>query len=108
MCRHTGKRLTGWDHIRQSLDVIFTTRVGTRLERRAFGSVAPDLTDKPSVPEIVLDYYVAIAEAIDAYEPRVELNGFALEQADENGAVQIRVEVTEVATGQRQNIGYAI
>lgn len=108
MCRHTGKRLEGWDHIKQSLDVIFTTRIGTRLERRGFGSAAPALIDKPSLNEKILDYYISIAEAIDAYEPRVQLNGFSVEEVDESGSARILVDVTVVATGQQRNIGYVL
>lgn len=99
MCRHTGRRLEGWDHIAQSLSVIFTTRIGTRVERRSFGSAGPELLDRPGTNEKILDHFVAIAEAIDAYEPRVELNGFRLVHMDENGDGQIMVEVTERATG---------
>lgn len=104
MCRHTGRRLTGWDHIAQSLSVIFTTRIGTRVERRSFGSVGKDLQDRPGTNDTILDHYVAIAEAIDAYEPRVELNGFRLIDIDENGDGQIMVDVTETSTGLPREI----
>lgn len=104
MCRHTGRRLGGWDHIAQSLGVIFATRLGTRVERRSFGSEGKNLLDKPGNRETILDHYVAIAEAIDAFEPRVELNGFRLVRIDENGDGQIMVDVTETATGIRREI----
>lgn len=99
MCRHTGKAIEGWDHIQQSLDVIFTTRVGTRVERRSFGSEGPELVDKPATNETVLDHFVSIAEAIDKYEPRVRLEGFGIMSADAGGSSSIEVRVTEVATG---------
>lgn len=99
MCRHTGKRLDGWDHIEQSLQVIFSTRIGSRLERRSFGSVAPDLIDAPATSETVLDHFEAIANALDQFEPRVSLNGFSVQQADEGGTARILVNVTEVSTG---------
>ncbi|PIE13828.1 MAG: hypothetical protein CSA70_03685 [Rhodobacterales bacterium] len=102
MCRHTGRTLSGWDHIAQSLEVLFTTRIGTRVERRAFGSAGPDLQDKPGNAESILDHFVALAEAIDAHEPRVELNGFRLSEIDANGDAIIVVDVTEIATGQPQ------
>lgn len=104
MCRHTGRRLDGWDHIRQSLIVIFTTRIGTRVERRSFGSTVPGILDKPANAETLLDHFVAIAEAIDAFEPRVELNGFRLTSADEGGDGQILVDVSERQTGR----GFAV
>ena len=106
MCRHTGKPLAGWDHIRQSLDVIFTTRLRTRLQRREFGSIVPDLQDKPTNPELLLDAYVAIAEAITTFEPRVILNGFRLVSADQNGDALIMTDLTEIASGSVQ--GYEV
>ncbi|MGR3484069.1 MAG: GPW/gp25 family protein [Paracoccaceae bacterium] len=99
MNRHTGRTLSGWPHIRQSLGVIFTTRIGTRVMRREFGSAVPDLQDKPSNVEQLLDHMVAVATAIDAHEPRVELEGFRIEAIDEGGRAQIHVDVRELATG---------
>ncbi len=104
MCRHTGKPLSGWDHIRQSLDVLFTTRVGTRLERRPFGSSGPNLVDKPITSETVLDHFVSIAEAIDQFEPRVTLDGFGIIEADEGGRASIEVRVAIVETGTTQSL----
>jgi len=108
MCRETGRRLSGWDHIRQSLDVIFTTRVGTRVERRSFGSVAPELQDKPATDDTILDHYVAIAEAIDQFEPRVELQGFELVQANADGDAAIDVILVETSTGLTQRMEVSV
>lgn len=99
MCRHTGKTIEGWPYIHQSLMDIFSTRIGTRLQRRPYGSQGVELVDKPANAETALDYFVAMAEAIDSFEPRVELNSFALKNADENGNAQIFVQVTELSTG---------
>ena len=104
MCRQSGRRLEGWDHIAQSLAVIFTTRIGTRVERRSFGSAGPALQDRPGNSDTILDHYVAIAEAIDAFEPRVELTGFRLGHINENGDGRIMVDVTERASGTARAI----
>lgn len=104
MCRHTGRRLDGWDHIKQSLEVLFTTRLGTRLERRPFGSAVPELQDRPTTPETVADYFVAVAEAIDQYEPRVELRGFQLIEGDENGQAVVVAEVFDRNTQSLRTI----
>ncbi|WP_299152013.1 phage tail tape measure protein [uncultured Tateyamaria sp.] len=71
MDRRTGQRIDGWAHIAQSLGVLFTARVGTRIERRSVGSLAPDLQDRPANNETVLDYFVSIAEAIERSEQRI-------------------------------------
>lgn len=108
MDRNTGRSIEGSTHIAQSLAVLFTTRIGTRLERRAVGSVGPELQDRPANAETVLDFYVAIAEAIDAYEPRVELKGFRLVKADEDGNAEIMVDIIERASGAAQAIGVPV
>ena len=108
MCRHTGKRLDGWDHIEQSLEVIFSTRIGTRIGRRSFGSSVPDLIDAPATAETILDHFEAIANSLDQFEPRVLLNGFDIQKADEAGNISISVNVTEVSTGSQRAVEVAL
>ena len=43
----TGELLTEREHILQSLRTIVLTPVGTRIQRRDFGSVIPGLIDQP-------------------------------------------------------------
>ncbi|NYZ70451.1 baseplate assembly protein W, partial [Endozoicomonas sp. SM1973] len=45
--RLTGKPLSNLDHLRQSITDILTTRIGTRLMRRDYGSRLPELVDRP-------------------------------------------------------------
>lgn len=99
MDRHTGRRLSGWPHVRQSIIDLLTTRVGTRVQRRPYGSDAVSLIDRPSSAETVLDRFVAIAEALDRWEPRVELAGFSLIGADEAGNAVISIDLRERGTG---------
>ena len=44
---HTGQALSGIDHLRQSIRDILTTRIGTRVMRRDYGSRLPTLVDNP-------------------------------------------------------------
>lgn len=83
--RRTGKLLTDWDHVVQSLEVILTTRVITRVMRREFGSDVPKLIDAPSNDLSLLMFYVAAAEAVDRWEPRFELLEVNFEQAGPDG-----------------------
>lgn len=41
----TGKRITKLEHIRQSMRDILMTPVGSRLARREYGSLLPELID---------------------------------------------------------------
>ncbi|WP_375666036.1 MULTISPECIES: GPW/gp25 family protein, partial [unclassified Bartonella] len=47
MDRTTGKPLTGIDHLRQSILDILSTRIGSRVMRRDYGSRVAELIDAP-------------------------------------------------------------
>lgn len=71
--RNTGKLISGWDHVVQSIGVIFTTRFGERVMRRWFGSFVPQLLGQNMVPSTVLRFWTAICVAIDLWEPRFRI-----------------------------------
>lgn len=104
MDRHIGRRLDGWPHVRQSIIDLLTTRVGTRVQRRDYGTAAVDLIDKPANRATVLDRFVAIAVALDSWEPRVQLTGFELLSATVAGQATIGVTVREISGGQARAV----
>jgi phage baseplate assembly protein W len=69
----TGKPISGIDHLRQSIRDILTTRKGTRVMCRDYGSRLPELVDRPVNPAFEMDVYAATAEALARWEPRFEL-----------------------------------
>lgn len=68
--RSTGKVLSGWKHVVQSLSVLFVTRIGDRIMRRLYGSAVPGLLGKNLTPRILSNFRMAIAIAIELWEPR--------------------------------------
>lgn len=64
--RENGKILVGWAHVAQSISVIVQTLIGERVQRRDFGSLVPALIDRPSNDETILEFIIAIAEALEA------------------------------------------
>ena len=70
----TGQPLAGIDHLRQSVRDILTTRIGTRVMRRDYGSRLPALVDHPMTPRLAMDVYGAVAEALHRWEPRLRLS----------------------------------
>lgn len=50
MCANTGKWLTLEQHVYQSIEKCIFTLLGTRLRRRAFGSIVPELLDHAPTP----------------------------------------------------------
>ncbi len=71
--RTDGTALEGKAHLKQSLEVLLTTRVGTRVMRRNYGSDLPDLVDAPLNADTLVDLYAATAGAIAKWEPRFSL-----------------------------------
>lgn len=68
--RITGKLLTGWEHVEQSVAVLITTALGSRVERRDVGGRLSRLVDAPISPATIIDYYAATAGVLDKWEPR--------------------------------------
>ncbi len=73
MSRHTGRKIKGSAHLAQSIHHILTTPKGSLVMLRDYGSDLPDIIDHPINGETVLDVFQATAEALDRWEPRVDL-----------------------------------
>jgi len=67
--RHTGKMITGWDHVVQSMLLIFSTRYHERVLRRWCGSFVPHLIGENATVPTIARFYWAIATGIDLWEP---------------------------------------
>lgn len=84
MDRVSGGALGHSAHIAQSVTDILTTLKGTRVMRRTYGSDLPLLIDAPINDATLVDIFMAIAEPMAIWEPRIRL---------------VRIEVPEVAAG---------
>jgi phage baseplate assembly protein W len=69
-----GSRLSGVDHLRQSIRNILTTPVGARVMRRDYGSRLFELIDSPLDGQTQVSLIAATAEALDRWEPRFRLS----------------------------------
>lgn len=90
--RHDFGPLAGWRHVEQSIGVILTTPIGSRVERRAFGSRVPDILDAPQNRFTIMDLAVATAEAIDLWEPRFRLTNVDITQAGGDGQLGLSIQ----------------
>ncbi len=88
MSAQTGKIADGLGHLRQSVVDILTTPIGTRVMRRDYGSRLYSLVDAPFNDATRLDMMSATYEALEKWEPRLELEAVAVEMP-EAGAVQV-------------------
>lgn len=73
MNAHTGTRLDGLEHLRQSIRDILTTPIGSRVMRRDYGSRLFDLIDAPINRRTIAAIYAATAIALRRWEPRFKL-----------------------------------
>lgn len=90
--RETGKPLTGWPHVAQSLGVIFTTRFGDRVMRRWVGSLVPNLLGENMTTSTFVKFFAAVGAALE-FEPRVRLIQVFPLSVSRTGAAEIRMEV---------------
>lgn len=73
MNAQTGLRIDGLDHIRQSVRDILATPLGSRVMRREYGSLLPELIDQPLNDALLLQAYAATIMALIRWEPRIRV-----------------------------------
>ncbi|MFG5777725.1 GPW/gp25 family protein [Comamonas sp. J-3] len=69
----TGERIDGIAHLRQSIQNILTTAIGTRVMRRDYGSLVPALVDQPDNLLAQTRVISAIMAALMRWEPRINV-----------------------------------
>ena len=98
MSATTGQVLQGEDHLAQSIADILTTPLGTRIMRRDYGSLLPELLDRPLNAATRLLCAMATAIAISRWEPRLVVR--KVEMVAALAAGQATIIVTGVRTDQ--------
>lgn len=73
--------------IAQSIAVIITTPIGTRVMRRQFGSLVFDLIDSPATARGALRLIAAAADAIERWEPRIQFRSAQVSAASDGRTV---------------------
>lgn len=89
--------------IQQSIDDIVSTPIGSRIMRREYGSLIPDLIDQPINDILILKCYSAIYTAILRWEDRINVSQILNTQVKENGLI-FDLEGTSTVTGQNMNL----
>lgn len=79
MDQNLGGRMDDDAHLAQSIAILLTTPIGSRVMRRDYGSVLPSLIDQPATPVTLMRWFAAIALALLRWEPRVRLRQVRLE-----------------------------
>lgn len=87
--RDAGSMLSGFEHVQQSIGVILSTPIGSRVMRREFGSELFDLVDRPMTEQVILAIYSAAVMAIARWEPRYAVTGCNITGMTANGTMSI-------------------
>lgn len=98
----TGSRISGAAHLRQSISDILTTPIGSRLMRRDYGSLLPDLIDQPQNAATRVRLYAAAASALMTWEPRLRLSRISYSVDGSKGVLDLEGE--DAGTGQPLNL----
>lgn len=108
MNRLTGRPLDGWQHVSQSIGDILSTPIGTRVMRRDYGSRLAELIDRPMNEATVMEATIAVAEALDRWEPRFQLRRVMILEGSQDGHLSIDVVGVYVPDGHLRTVRVTI
>ncbi len=109
MSAPTGRTLTDLDHLRQSVGQILGTAVDTRVQRRPFGSMLPELLDAPLNDYTLLQVYAATATALATHEPRLKLTRVQLSiDPDKPATSNLDIDGTAYLDGRRRAVSLSV
>lgn len=91
--RESGGTLTGWAHVLQSLDDLFTTEFGERIVREWYGSLIPALLGRNMNASELNNFVLVIAATIDQFEPRLAVKRIEFTEVTRTGHVKLTLEL---------------
>lgn len=100
---NTGRRITDIDHILQSCRDIITTPIGTRIERREYGSLLPELIDHPHNQPNNLRLMAATVIALAKWEPRIAIRKINIYLGTQDGSTVIDMDAIRTDGAQAGN-----
>lgn len=98
MSRITGAAIDGLEDITQSVRDILGTMIGTRVGRRDYGSLLPELIDQPMNAANILRIYAATAVALSSWENRIRLRRVGLAAGDRPGTATLVLDAVRTDT----------
>ena len=73
MSRQNGVSISEIESIQQSIQDIVTTPLGSRIMRRDYGSIIPDLIDQPMSDVLTVKIFSAIYTPVTRWEERISI-----------------------------------
>lgn len=109
MNAQTGRTLDGLEHIQQSVRDILTTPIGSRVMRRDYGSLLPELIDQPLHGATALRAYSATVVAIMKWEPRIRVQQITRTVSTERpGRLDLSISARRVDNGDAVNLSVPV
>jgi len=99
----TGRKITDIEHIWQSCRDILTTLIGTRIERRDYGSLLPELIDHPHNAPNNLRLIAATVIALAKWEARIAIRQVNVTLGAVDGATNIDMQAVRIDGPQAGN-----
>lgn len=90
--RNTGGMITGWEHVVQSLQDIFTTSFGERIMREWYGSQVPYLLGRLITPREITGYFAELLAPIEQFEPRFRVKQILPLKVSREGAFHFQMD----------------
>lgn len=88
-------------HIQQSIIDIITTRIGSRVMRREYGSLLPELIDRPANDENMMQLMSATVIALSIWEPRITATFVNFTPVSNAGLVDLEIAATIKESGEQ-------
>ncbi|MBS7815848.1 hypothetical protein B9T11_08695 [Wohlfahrtiimonas chitiniclastica] len=101
MNRITGHEIPMNQHIQQSIIDIITTRIGSRVMRREYGSLLPELIDRPANDENMMQLMSATVIALSIWEPRITATFVNFTPVSNAGLVDLEIAATIKESGEQ-------
>ncbi|MFZ7109576.1 GPW/gp25 family protein [Gallibacterium anatis] len=92
------------EHIKQSIQDILLTPIGSRLQRRDYGSHLFELIDRPISRALMLQLAAASVMAIKKWEPRIDIVRFAV--AINPDTAQITADIEGVRKSDKKQLNF--
>jgi uncharacterized protein len=106
--RFTGELIQGWPRIKQSILVILTTRLRTRLMRLWWGSKFINMQDKPGNQEVIMAGMMAAIAAINTYEPEFKVTRVSIDDFGAGGDITFTVEGVDLVDATLKRVKQTI
>lgn len=87
----TGRAISGWDHVVQSIRDILVTDIGLRPMREYYGSLVPRALGRAINRQEILPVISVIASAIEIWEPRYRMMSFEIGGEAREGRLTIKL-----------------